>query len=352
MVDNEDTFTYDNNIVISTNRLTKAFGKLVAVNDLHLQVMRGDVFGFLGPNGAGKTTTIRMLLGLIRPTAGRAIIFGMDNAYQLPAILQRIGAIVETPAFYPYLSGKDNLHAVAAASGMVSGSASNRRVEEVLEIVELGAQAEDAFRNYSLGMKQRLGIGAALLADPELVILDEPTNGLDPAGQFEIRQLIQRLSTLGKTIFISSHFLHDIQQVCNRVAILQKGNLIKQGAVNKLLQQGEQIVIRLNTINETEQALTLLQQNKEREYPWIAHVYMDTSKQNMPILRVDAPRTRSAELNALLAQHNLFAAEIHPQEGSLEEIFLGLTTPPASISPPRPGMAALARDARDPQFGQ
>ena len=352
MADNEDTFTYDSNIVISTNRLTKAFGKLVAVNDLHLQVMRGDVFGFLGPNGAGKTTTIRMLLGLIRPTAGSAIIFGMDNAYQLPAILQRIGAIVETPAFYPYLSGKDNLHAVAAASGMVSGSASNRRVEEVLEIVELGAQAEDAFRNYSLGMKQRLGIGAALLADPELVILDEPTNGLDPAGQFEIRQLIQRLSTLGKTIFISSHFLHDIQQVCNRVAILQKGNLIKQGAVNKLLQQGEQIVIRLNTINETEQALTLLQQNKEREYPWIAQVYMDTSKQHMPILRVDAPRARSAELNALLAQHNLFAAEIHPQEGSLEEIFLGLTTPPASISPPRPGMAALARDSSDPQSGQ
>ena len=352
MADNEDTFTYDSNIVISTNRLTKAFGKLVAVNDLHLQVMRGDVFGFLGPNGAGKTTTIRMLLGLIRPTAGSAIIFGMVNAYQLPAILQRIGAIVETPAFYPYLSGKDNLHAVAAASGMISGSASNRRVEEVLEIVELGSQAEDAFRNYSLGMKQRLGIGAALLADPELVILDEPTNGLDPAGQFEIRQLIQRLSTLGKTIFISSHFLHDIQQVCNRVAILQKGNLIKQGAVNKLLQQGEQIVIRLNTINETEQALTLLQQNKEREYPWIAQVYMDTSKQNMPILRVDAPRARSAELNALLAQHNLFAAEIHPQEGSLEEIFLGLTTPPASISPPRPGMAALARDSSDPQSGQ
>ncbi len=351
MADNENTFTYDNNIVISTNRLTKAFGKLVAVNDLHLQVMRGDVFGFLGPNGAGKTTTIRMLLGLIRPTAGSAIIFGMDNAYQLPAILQRIGAIVETPAFYPYLSGKDNLHAVAAASGMISGSASNRRVEEVLEIVELGSQAEDAFRNYSLGMKQRLGIGAALLADPELVILDEPTNGLDPAGQFEIRQLIQRLSTLGKTIFISSHFLHDIQQVCNRVAILQKGNLIKQGAVNKLLQQGEQIIIRLNSINETEQALTLLQQNKEREYPWIAHVYMDTSKQNMPILRVDAPRTRSAEVNALLAQHNLFAAEIHPQEGSLEEIFLGLTTPPASISPPRPGMAALARDSSDPQSG-
>lgn len=352
MVEYEDTFTYDYNIVISTSRLTKAFGKLVAVNDLHLQVMRGDVFGFLGPNGSGKTTTIRMLLGLIRPTAGRAIIFGMDNAYQLPAILQRIGAIVETPVFYPYLSGKDNLHAVAAASGMVSGSTSNRRVEEVLEIVELGSQAKDAFRNYSLGMKQRLGIGAALLADPELVLLDEPTNGLDPAGQFEIRQLIQRLSTLGKTIFISSHFLHEIQQVCNRVAILQKGNLIKQGAVNELLQQGEQIIIRLNTISETEQAFTLLQQSSERGFSWIAHVHMDSNKQNVPVLRVEAPRTRSAELNALLAQNHLFAAEIHPLEGSLEELFLGLTTPPASISSPRPGMAALARDVSSPQFEQ
>jgi ABC-2 type transport system ATP-binding protein len=340
----EDTVTYDDNIVISTSRLTKAFGKLVAVNDLHLQVMRGDVFGFLGPNGSGKTTTIRMLLGLIRPTAGRAIIFGMDNAYQLPEILQRIGAIVETPVFYPYLSGKDNLHAVAAASGMVSGSASNRRVEEVLEIVELGSQAKDAFRHYSLGMKQRLGIGAALLSDPELVLLDEPTNGLDPAGQFEIRQLIQRLSTLGKTIFISSHFLHEIQQVCNRVAILQKGNLIKQGSVNELLQQSEQIVVRLNTIDETEQALRLLQQTSVEELPWIARVEKDTNKQNLPILRIDAPRARSAELNAMLAQHHLFAAEIHPQEGSLEELFLGLTTPPASISQPRPGMAALARD--------
>ena len=340
----EDTVTYDDNIVISTSRLTKAFGKLVAVNDLHLQVMRGDVFGFLGPNGSGKTTTIRMLLGLIRPTAGRAIIFGMDNAYQLPEILQRIGAIVETPVFYPYLSGKDNLHAVAAASGMVSGGASNRRVEEVLEIVELGSQAKDAFRHYSLGMKQRLGIGAALLSDPELVLLDEPTNGLDPAGQFEIRQLIQRLSTLGKTIFISSHFLHEIQQVCNRVAILQKGNLIKQGSVNELLQQSEQIVVRLNTIDETEQALRLLQQTSVEGLPWIARVQKDTNKQNLPILRIDAPRARSAELNALLAQHHLFAAEIHPQEGSLEELFLGLTTPPASISQPRPGMAALARD--------
>src|SRR3989449_6729129 len=283
-VDDNDTISqYDGTTIISTSRLTKVFGRLVAVNDLHLQVQRGDVFGFLGPNGSGKTTTIRMLLGLIRPTAGRAILFGMDTAYQLPAILQRIGAIVEMPVFYPYLSGKDNLHAVAAASGMISGSASNRRVEEVLEIVELRAQAKDAFRKYSMGMKQRLGIGAALIADPELVLLDEPTNGLDPAGQFEIRQLIQRLAELGKTIFISSHFLHEVQQVCNGVAILQKGNLKKQGAVSELLQQSEQVIIRLNSADETQQALALLQRAQEQGVDWITRAQIEVNKQSFPI---------------------------------------------------------------------
>jgi ABC-2 type transport system ATP-binding protein len=343
----EDKPVYDDAIVISTSRLTKAFGNLVAVNDLHLQVMRGDVFGFLGPNGSGKTTTIRMLLGLVRPTAGRAVIFGMDNAYQLPAILQRIGAIVETPVFYPYLSGKDNLHVIAAASSMISGRSSNRRVEEVLEIVELQAQAKDAFRKYSLGMKQRLGIGAALLADPELVLLDEPTNGLDPAGVFEIRQLIQRLANLGKTIFISSHILYEIQQVCNRVAILQKGNLIKQGTVNDMLRQSEQIIIRFNTADETQRALSVLRGMRERGVNWIAQANIDTDKQDLPMIRVGAARTRSAEINALLAHNNLFAAEIHPQEGSLEEVFLELTTAATPAKGPRPGMAALARGSNE-----
>src|SRR6266478_6807926 len=164
--------SFQSSVVISTSRLTKAFGRLVAVNDLHLQVMRGDVFGFLGPNGSGKTTTIRMLLGLIRPTAGRAILFGMDNAYQLPAILHHIGAIVETPVFYPYLSGVDNLRIVAAASGMQLGRANQARIDEVLNLVDLGARGGDAYRKYSLGMKQRLAIGAALMTDPELILLD------------------------------------------------------------------------------------------------------------------------------------------------------------------------------------
>jgi ABC-2 type transport system ATP-binding protein len=328
-------------IIISTSRLTKAFGKLIAVNDLHLQVMRGDVFGFLGPNGSGKTTTIRMLLGLIRPTAGRAVIFGMDVIQHMPSILPRIGAIVETPVFYPYLSGMDNLHVVGAASGMVSGKANQRRIDEVLELVELHAQAKMAYRKYSLGMKQRLGIAAALLTDPELVLLDEPTNGLDPAGMFEIRQLIQRLAALGKTIFLSSHLLNEVQQVCNRVAILQKGNLIKQGNVSELLRGSEQVLVRLNTSEETQQAKLILQEAKERGADWLRAVHVHMDRQGQPTLRIDAPKSCSTRINALLARNNLFAAELHPYEGSLEEIYLQLTTP-SIPSGTRIGMAALA----------
>lgn len=338
---------YDSNTIISTSRLTKVFGNLVAVNDLHLQVMRGDVFGFLGPNGSGKTTTIRMLLGLIRPTAGRAILFGMDNAYQLPAILQRIGAIVEMPIFYPYLSGLDNLRVIAAASGMVSGPANDKRLAEVLEIVELRTYEKLAYRKYSLGMKQRLGIAAALLTDPELVLLDEPTNGLDPAGVFEIRQLIQRLSSLGKTIFISSHILYEIQQVCNRVAILQKGNLVKQGNVNELMRKSEMIEIRLDREDETLYAQNILQQAQTQGAEWITQVRIERNRQNQSLLLIDAPIAHSSEVNALLARQNLFAAELHPREGSLEEVFLQLTGQQPGQGP-HIGMAALA-DMPPPQ---
>ncbi|HET9921417.1 MAG TPA: ABC transporter ATP-binding protein [Ktedonobacteraceae bacterium] len=339
---------YNENTIISTSRLTKAFGSLVAVNDLHLQVMRGDVFGFLGPNGSGKTTTIRMLLGLIRPTAGRAVIFGMDNAQQLSPILERIGAIVEMPVFYPYLSGSDNLHVIAAASGMLQGSANNQRIAEVLEIVELRRHAKQAYRTYSLGMKQRLGIAAALLADPELVLLDEPTNGLDPQGVFEIRQLIKRLSELGKTIFLSSHILYEVQQVCNRVAILQRGNLVKQGAVSDLLQSDERVELRFNNADETQQALTQLQRYREQGIAWMSEIHTETDKKGQTIISVAAPINRSAEMNALLARNNLFAAELRPHEGSLEEVFLELTSPDASTSS-RPGMVALAGKELYPQ---
>ena len=328
-------------VIISTSRLTKAYGKLVAVNDLHLRVMRGDVFGFLGPNGAGKSTTIRMLLGLVRPTAGHAVIFGMDTAYQMPAILQHVGAIVETPVFYPYLSAIDNLSVVAAASGMVSGRANARRLEEVLELVELSAQATMEYRKYSLGMKQRLGIAAALLTDPELVLLDEPTTGLDPAGMVEIRQLIQRLKALGKTIFLSSHLLNEVQQVCNRVAILRKGNLIKQGNVYELLRGQEQVVVRLRDADELERARVVLETARLGGADWIGALHTERGLHGQEVLHIDAPGSHTAEVNRLLARDEIFAAELRPYEGSLEEVYLQLTTP-AVVSGEHLGMAALA----------
>jgi ABC-2 type transport system ATP-binding protein len=311
--------------VITTSGLTKTFGPLVAVQDLRLEVLRGDVFGFLGPNGSGKTTTIRMLLGLIRPTSGVISLFGMDNATVLRENLPCLGAIVETPVFYPYLSGMDNLRIVAAASGVKMGRANQARIDEVLDLVDLGARSKDNYRTYSLGMKQRLAIGAALLTDPELILLDEPTNGLDPAGVHEIRQLILRLAASGKTIFLSSHILYEIQQVCNRVAILQKGRLIKQGAVDELLREGERLLVRLGTADETERALTILRQTGADEAPWLTHIERGTDDNNLPVLYVDAPIARAQEIAALLARQDLFIAELRQRQTSLEDFFLELT---------------------------
>jgi ABC-2 type transport system ATP-binding protein len=235
----------------------------------------------------------------------------------------------------------DNLRVVAAASGMLSGRANLRRIEEVLDLVELKAQARMVYRKYSLGMKQRLGIAAALLADPELVLLDEPTNGLDPAGMYEIRQLIQRLAALGKTIFISSHLLNEVQQVCNRVAILQKGNLIKQGNVRELLRGKEQVLVRLRETDELERAREVLVQARTRGADWIGLIHVEKDRAGLETLRVDAPKTRSAEINRLLGQSEIFAAELHPYEGSLEEVYLQLTTPSAGAGE-HLGMAGLA----------
>ena len=337
----EQTVDHGQAIMIATNGLTKTFAHLTAVNNLDMEVLRGDIFGFLGPNGSGKTTTIRMLLGLLRPTTGRIQMFGMDNAAHLAEILPRVGAIVETPVFYPYLSGVDNLRIVAAASGMQMGKANQARIDEVLNLVDLGTRGGDAYRKYSLGMKQRLAIGAALLTDPELILLDEPTNGLDPAGVHEVRQLILRLSSIGKTIFLSSHILYEIQQVCNRVAILQKGNLLKQGTVQELLREGEQLVVRLGTPEENEQALVILQQASQREMNWISKISGGTDKNNLPALYVDAPTARSQEITALLARRDLFIAEMYQHQAGLEEFFLELTGT-ASGEGSRAGMVNFA----------
>jgi ABC-2 type transport system ATP-binding protein len=210
---------------------------------------------------------------------------------------------------------------------MQVGKASNRRIDEVLEMIDLRDRASHAYRTYSLGMKERLGIGAALLTDPELILLDEPTNGLDPEGVHAIRELILRLAHLGKTVFLTSHLLNEVQQVCNRVAILHKGHLLRQGNVQELLHH-ERIVVHMQTAEETEQVHTLLQQ-VQTHAPWITGVSMGTDSQHNDVVHVDAPTTRSPELAAILALRQLFAAEVYHYQASLEEFYLDVTSSPA-----------------------
>ena len=213
-------------LAIETAGLSKYYGRLPAVIDLDLRVPQGVVFGFLGRNGAGKTTTIGMLLGLLRPSSGHAWLLGQDVARDLRPALRRTGILLDQPAFYPYLSGRENLWAVAQALG---GDA-HARIPEVLETVQLAGRAGDRFATYSGGMKQRLGLAAALLNDPDLFVFDEPTTGLDPVGQRDIRKLIRRLADeTGKTIFLSSHQLREVEQICDQVAVIDRGRLVAQG---------------------------------------------------------------------------------------------------------------------------
>lgn len=211
--------------------LSKHFGDFRAVHDLSFELPRGGVTGFVGPNGSGKSTTIRMLLGLIRATAGTATVLG--HPIDKPArYIHRVGALVEAPTLYPKLSGRKNLEVLAQL-----GSLPNTRIDEVLDVVDLAARAGDKFEAYSLGMKQRLGIAAALLQDPDLLILDEPTNGLDPAGTVDMRHLLRRLGAQGTTVMVSSHLLSEIEAACDRLVIIQEGQLVFAGELDELLAQ-------------------------------------------------------------------------------------------------------------------
>jgi ABC-type multidrug transport system ATPase subunit len=226
--------------ILQTRQLGKRYGKRWAVKNLNLEVRRSDVFGFLGPNGAGKSTTIRMILSLIKPTEGTTEIFGHSLKSHRSEALRRVGGIVEKPDFYQYLSAYKNLEIVGALSGDVK----HTRISEVLDLVGLSDRATDRVKTYSHGMKQRLGIAQALISDPELVILDEPTNGLDPQGMKEVRDLIVHLSRdQKKTIILSSHLLNEIEMVANRMVIIHNGELVVQGDVNTLLDEGEKYVI-------------------------------------------------------------------------------------------------------------
>ncbi len=219
--------------VLSINKLTKNFGKLCAVNQLDLEVQRGQVFGMLGPNGSGKTTTLGMLMGVVNPTAGSFNWFG-EPATHLTR--RKIGAVLEHPIFYPYLSGQKNLE----LNAMIKGADPNN-IAKVLDIVELSARKDDKYKTYSLGMKQRLAIASALVSDPIILILDEPTNGLDPMGIAEIREIIKRIASDGKTIILASHLLDEVQKVCTHFAVLKRGNLMHIGPVDDV-GKGEEIV--------------------------------------------------------------------------------------------------------------
>jgi ABC-2 type transport system ATP-binding protein len=219
---------------IRTTGLTKRFGRHVAVDSLDLVVPRGAVFGFLGPNGSGKTTTIRMLLGLVAPSEGQVEVLGEEMPGRLSSVLPRVGALVEGPAFYPFLSGEANLVRLDTADLRSSASTRRRRVATALERVGLSHAGHKKVHAYSLGMKQRLGLAAALLAPRELLVLDEPTNGLDPQGTREVRGLIRALANDGTTVFVSSHLLAEVEQICTHAAVLRTGRLVAQGTLEEL----------------------------------------------------------------------------------------------------------------------
>jgi ABC-2 type transport system ATP-binding protein len=220
---------------IGTRGLTKRFrGGQVAVDHVDLVVPHGSVFGFLGPNGSGKTTTIRMLLGLVAPTEGEFELLGRAMPQGAADVLPRVGALVEGPAFHPYLSGRDNLARLDAGDRTVDPRTATRRIDTALERVGLAAAAGKRYRNYSLGMRQRLGLAGALLRPRELLVLDEPTNGLDPQGTREVRTLVRELAAEGSTVFLSSHLLSEIEQVCSHVAVMSRGRLVTQGSLEQL----------------------------------------------------------------------------------------------------------------------
>ncbi len=291
--------------VIETDGLTKQYGEgIVAVDKLALRVKRGEVYGFLGPNGAGKTTTLRMLLGLIRPTAGSAVVLGGPPGDA--AGLRRLGAMVETPAFYPYLSGRDNLTVLARHAGV-----DERRIEPALAQVDLNRRGDDKFGTYSLGMKQRLGVAAALLKDPALLILDEPTNGLDPAGMAEMRDLIRSLGRGDRTVLLSSHLMTEVEQICDRAGVISGGRLVAEGTVAELRGR-DHLRLRASPLEPAARIVAGLQ--------GVAGVEVAGDA-----LRIATDPAQAARINRALVEAEIAVSELVREQASLESIFLDLT---------------------------
>ena len=324
------------NPVIATQGLVKQFKDIRAVDGIDLRVPAGGVYGFLGPNGAGKTTTIRILLALVRPTRGGATLFGQPVAPGRD-VLDRVGALVERPAFYPYLSALDNLTVVGLARG-IAPSVLRTSVPEALERVGLGAAAKRKAGRFSTGMRQRLGIAAALLNRPDLVILDEPANGLDPNGVVDVRELIAGLARDGTTVFLSSHVLPEVEQLCQRVAILQAGRIVAEGETQAMLQQGERLHVRFDSDDEAMRARTVVQ----GAWPDAA-----ISPDGQMAFAVPAASVTGSSLVRALAAHELYPAEVVVRRHSLEDVFIDLTADPAE-APDAESAATAAGSAESP----
>jgi ABC-2 type transport system ATP-binding protein len=279
----------------------------VAVDGLDLSVSGGGVFGFLGPNGAGKTTTIRTLLGLARPTAGHCRVFGVDTQQEFHRVQRRVGTMIETQALFLGFSARRNLSLLAGMEGIPEAA-----VDEALDRVGLADRADDRLATYSLGMKQRLGLAAALLKDPELLVLDEPANGLDPAGIRDVRRLLRRLGDEGRTVFVSSHLLGEVQQICDRVAVLSRGRCVAAGPVDEVLASAGMrgVVVRLHDLVAGRAAL------QAAGFP----VREDSQSLVVGVDPTEAPRIAEA-----LAAQGLYPLELRPGGASLEEAFLMLT---------------------------
>jgi ABC-2 type transport system ATP-binding protein len=288
--------------------LVKNYGQLSAVAGVDLTVNAGDVYGYLGPNGAGKTTSLRMMLGLIRPTAGTVRVFGRDPQVTVRA-LEGVAGFVEAPTFYPYLTGRRNLELLAAFDGEEAAT----RIDEALEMVELSGRAGDRVGGYSHGMRQRLGIAAALLRDPRLLLLDEPTTGLDPGGMRDMRVLITRLAGEGITIMLSSHLLAEVEEVCNRVAIVQKGKIVYEGEIADL-KRAAGMTYRLATTDD-ERALAVC-----RAQPGVSDVQVRSGQ-----ISFIAEERSVAELSQALIEGGALIKALAPQGATLEELFFSLT---------------------------
>jgi ABC-2 type transport system ATP-binding protein len=297
--------------VIETRGLSKRFGERAAVASVDLEIPSGVAFGFLGPNGAGKTTTIRMLLGLTRPSAGEARVLGHAMPREHKQALARVGAIVEEPRFHDHLTGRENLSIVSAAREQESAA----RIPEALARVGLVHRSDERVKSYSLGMRQRLGIARCLLADPQLLILDEPMNGLDPAGIQEVRGLIRSLVEEGRTVFLSSHLLDEVEKTCDQVAIIDRGTIIVQGKTEEIAQGGEQGY--LLDVSDTERALEFVSQQQLADEARVVDGLLQLSL---------ADGVSSGTLNRRLVEAGLDVSRLELQRSTLEERFLEITS--------------------------